>query len=103
LREQNRALALRARALLCDRLGVSPPCPDTMIGALAALQLPDATTDFDPGPFGCDPLQEKLYDQYRIQIPIFPWPAMPHRLIRISCQIYNRWEDYTRLADALDA
>jgi isopenicillin-N epimerase len=103
LQQHNRSLALKARTLLCERLGVSPPCPDEMIGSLAALPLPDASTDFDPGPFGCDPLQMTLYQQYHIQIPIFPWPAVPHRLIRISCQIYNRWDDYTRLADALCA
>jgi hypothetical protein len=29
------------------------------------------------------------------------WPAPPRRLIRVSAQLYNRTEQYARLADAL--
>ncbi len=37
LMDRNRALALAARKLLCDTLGVDPPCPDEMIGTLASV------------------------------------------------------------------
>jgi isopenicillin-N epimerase len=36
-----------------------------------------------------------------VQVPVFPWPAPPHRLIRISAHLHNRPSDYTRLIDAL--
>jgi hypothetical protein len=29
------------------------------------------------------------------------WPRAPHRLIRISAQLYNRPEQYVRLGEAL--
>src|SRR5574341_1089627 len=36
LMARNRALAIEARELVCNMLGVVPPCPDEMVGALAA-------------------------------------------------------------------
>jgi len=98
---ENRALALSARALLAERLGVGLPAPDEMIGSLATLPLPDAALGATFGPFG-DALKEELATKYRIEVPVFPWPAYPKRLIRVSAQRYNRIEDYARLADALD-
>jgi len=34
-------------------------------------------------------------------VPIFPWPAAPKRLLRISAQAYNGIEDYEKLGTAL--
>jgi len=42
LMARNRALALDARHLLCAAAGTAPPCPDEMVGSLAAVRLPDA-------------------------------------------------------------
>ncbi len=93
----NRALALRARDLLCDALGVPAPCPDSMIGSLAAVPLPDSTS---AGAF--DPLQTALRSRHAIQVPIVPFPAPPRRLVRVAAQVYNSVEQYERLARALD-
>ena len=43
--EHNRSLALAARDLLCEFLAVDPPAPDSMIGSLAAVPLPDSTEE----------------------------------------------------------
>lgn len=101
LMERNRALALAARRTLCEALGVAAPCPDAMIGAMAAVPLPDGDA---PGPtHEISALQEALFARHRIEVPIVPWPAPPRRLVRVSAQIYNAADDYERLAAALRA
>jgi isopenicillin-N epimerase len=99
---RNRRLALAARRMLCDALQIDPPCPDEMLGALAAVPLPDGTDAKPPkSPLYLDPLQEKLLARHRIEVPIIPWPAPPKRLLRISAQLYNSLPQYERLAVAL--
>jgi len=65
----NHALALGARSRLSEALGRTPPCPDVMIGSLAAVQLPDGTDD----------LQRHLFDRFAIEVPVIAWPAVPRR------------------------
>jgi len=96
----NRALALAARDLLCASLGVAAPAPDDMIGALAAVPLPDGDGVYAP-PLYLDALQERLFAEHRIEVPIIPWPHPPHRLVRVSAQLHNTRADYERLATAL--
>ncbi|MBM3986024.1 MAG: aminotransferase class V-fold PLP-dependent enzyme, partial [Planctomycetes bacterium] len=101
LQAANRSLALRARDLLCAALGVPPPAPDTLLGSLAAVPLPDG----DGRPLGppsfLDPLQERLFREHAIEVPVFTWPARPQRLIRVAAQAYNTPAQYERLAGAL--
>jgi isopenicillin-N epimerase len=44
-----------------------------------------------------------LLDEYRIEVPIVPWPRPPARLVRVSGQVYNSADDYQRLVAALPA
>jgi isopenicillin-N epimerase len=97
---RNRALALEARRLVGDALGTPPPCPDDMIGSLASVVLPDGPPA-DIGWRRPDPLQRRLLDGWGIEVPVMSWPAPPRRLLRVSAQLYNDREDFTRLADAL--
>jgi len=99
---RNRSLALAARRQLCDVLQVPPPCPDEMIGSLAAVPLPDmAASDIPRIANGLDPLRGRLLRTYGIEVPIFPWPAPPKRLLRVSAQLYNSLPQYERLVEAL--
>ena len=85
-------------------LGVEPPAPDSMLGAMATLPLPDVD------PYEAEPLHERLFERHAIEVPAFPWPV-PAALegdrppsggyIRISAQLYNEPADYDRLAEAL--
>ena len=100
LMARNRTLALEARRMLCAALHVAPPCPDAMIGALAAVPLPDGAA---PPPPARDPAQVALFELFRIEAPVMAWPASPRRLLRISAQIYNSTKEYERLAEALPA
>jgi len=97
LMRHNRELALRGRDLLCAAVNVLPPCPDDMLGSMAAAPLPDG----DNGERFIDPLQQTLYDRFRIEIPVMSWPVPPKRLIRLSAHIYNAAKQYQVLADAL--
>ena len=99
---RNRALALLARDLLCDALQIDRPAPDEMLGAMAAVPLPDGTQSSAPSLYG-DPLQDRLFSEHGIEVPIVPWPAPPKRVLRISAQLYNELADYEKLAAALRA
>jgi isopenicillin-N epimerase len=102
LMRRNRALALRARAGLCKGLDIAPPCPESMIGSMAALPLPDAIDrNSQRVAHAGEPLQERLWRQRRIEVPVIRWPASPKRLLRVSVQLYNRLPDYEKLARAL--
>jgi isopenicillin-N epimerase len=97
---RNRALALDARRLVCAAAGTPPPSPDEMIGSLASVVLPDGVTA-ETMWRRPDPIQTRLYDEWRIEVPLMSWPAPPKRLIRVSAQLYNERDHYVRLADAL--
>lgn len=102
LRAHNRALALAARAVLCEALACEPPAPDAMIGSLVALPLPDIRPgDRAPALGFNDTITERLFGEYRIEVPSNVWPAPPTRLIRIAAQAYNSPAQYERLAHAL--
>ncbi len=99
LREHNRRLALSGREQLCRALGVSAPAPDSMIGSLASVLLPGSHRR--KGRVYDDALQDELVERFGIQVPVFFWPALGQRLLRISAQVYNREEQYIELARAL--
>ena len=97
---RNRALALEARAILARALGVPPPSPDSMVGSLAAVPLPDGSAE-PASPLQISELQDRLLERFGIEVPIVPWPAPPKRLVRVSAQLYNSVAQYERLAAAL--
>jgi isopenicillin-N epimerase len=100
VRSRNRALALAARSLLTDALDAEPLAPESMIGSLASLCLPDG----EPGAAASasdDALHRTLLDEHRIEVPVFSWPSPPARMLRISAHLYNTPADYEHLAKAL--
>src|SRR5262249_10494668 len=101
LRARNRALALRARAILCEALAVDPPAPESMIGSLAAVPLPPVSPDPGLPPLATDPLMNVLYEKRRIEVLASIFPASPRRVLRVSAQIYNHEDQYRYLANAL--
>lgn len=100
--KHNRDLALAARRILCAALDVSTPCPEEFIGALASVPIPDArSAKPSKNPLYLDPLQDRLLEEFGIEVPVIPWPAPPKRLLRISAQLYNSLPQYEKLAGAL--
>jgi isopenicillin-N epimerase len=103
IRERNRGLALEARRIVARALGTPLPCPDAMLGSLAALPVPD-TTRFPPIVATSALARDPLHDELRgrgIQAPVVSCPAHPGRLLRVSAALYNEPADYERLAQAL--
>jgi len=98
---RNRDMALRARNLLCERLAISRPAPDDMLGSMAGIPISDGGSAVAPWLYG-DPLQDALLFEHSIEVPIVPWPQPPQRVLRISAQLYNTMADYEALAGALE-
>jgi isopenicillin-N epimerase len=102
VRAHNHALVVEARQTLLHELGRSPAAPESMLGAMATIDLPL----LDARPFdNWDPLQTALREQYRIEVPVVNWggrDGLPsYRGLRVSAQLYNDIQQYRRLAEAL--
>jgi isopenicillin-N epimerase len=102
--DHNRAAALAARRALCAALHVDPPCPDEMVGAMAAVLLPVARDGgsaaegaFDP----IDPLQRALFTRFGIEVPVFSFPGLEQKIVRVSTPAYVTPSDVDHLAAAL--
>jgi isopenicillin-N epimerase len=102
LRERNHRLAVKARRLLCETLGLEAPCPEHMLGAMATLPLPER---FQGAPRSekIDIEQQRLYDRSRIEVPFVRMGRPERRYFRISAHIYNSLPEYEYLAEALSA
>lgn len=101
LMKRNHNLALQAGKMISRSLNMAPPCPENMISSLCSFPLPDGESE-GPLPHNyIDALQNQLYSEFNIEVPVYFWPSPPKRLLRISTQIYNSIEQYGRLAQAL--
>ncbi|MSR74235.1 MAG: aminotransferase class V-fold PLP-dependent enzyme [Planctomycetes bacterium] len=97
----NRQKAIAARKLLNEGLGVEPVAPESLLGSLAAVRVPDSDQGCVPGAFDVEPLGERLFTEHKIEVPVVVFPNAPQRLVRISAQAYNTMNDYERLSRAL--
>jgi len=93
----NRALTLRARAVLLETLGIDTPCPEAMIGSMASIPLPQAV----PGSaaYGLD--CAGLHDWFRergVETWVHPNPVP---VLRICAQLYNSLDQFKLLARLL--
>ena len=92
VRGRCRDLASETRQRLNALTGLDPICPDSpeWFSQMFAARLPDVDLDR---------LKAQLYDEYRIEVPVFRWNGQP--LIRVSFQAYNSQADADALLDAL--
>jgi isopenicillin-N epimerase len=101
LMETNRALALKARAILCEALGVPPPAPASMIGAMASVPLPAAAPGSPARRLDRDELANWTRER-GVESWFHGWPpAGGGKLVRVSAQLYNTESQFVRLAGLL--
>lgn len=100
LMDRNHRLCLRAREVLCEALEVAPPSPPQMLGSMASVPLPDGEGGVLDA-MATDALQDALRQRFHIEVQVYPWPAPPHRLLRLSAQAYNSLEQFEYLGRAL--
>lgn len=99
---RNNRLILLARSYLTSTLSWHATAPASMVGSMVSFHMPDAETTVQPSsPLYADPMQDILWGEHRVEVPIIPWPAPPKRLMRISAQLYNAMEDYSKLSETL--
>lgn len=98
---RNHALALKVHEVLCGTLGPDALAPAAMTTAMVAARLPDGAPADPEAAFRPDPLRQALYDRYRIQAVVGPWPAHGARYLRLSVALYNSEDEYRYLASAL--
>ncbi|RSS84167.1 aminotransferase class V-fold PLP-dependent enzyme [Streptomyces sp. WAC06614] len=95
VRSHNSALAGYAAALLADVPGLRP-LPSTPGLAMRSLRLPPGTAEDAQA---ARDLREDIAARHRIRVLVWGWPGGGG--IRVCGQVYNRAEDYERLAAAL--
>lgn len=98
IHHHHQAMAVSARRMLCERLGIAAPCPEGMIGSMATLPMPGrlANVDDDRTP---DPIYQRLFDEFGIELPVIRIDGK--RWFRISCHFHNSPDEYRYLADVL--
>ena len=87
---------------MCSRLGTTSPAPASMFGSMGLIPIPGGLPNQVEWP-GLQPLQVVLEEDYRVPIPIVPWPKFDTRFVRISAHLYNTSAQYEYLADAVTA
>lgn len=95
----NQKMAVWVQRLLCDQWKVRPisALDGRMLGSMATLPLPAPLEGIDEAK--ASELQQRLYDEHRIEAPIMRWGG--RAFVRPCCQIYNEPRDYQHLADAI--
>jgi isopenicillin-N epimerase len=86
-------LAIKAREEINTLTGLDPisPINPQWFKQMVAIRMPDEVDH--------EALQAHLYDQYKIEVPIFCW--QDQKFIRISVQAYNQETDLDKLVQAL--
>jgi isopenicillin-N epimerase len=97
LMERNRALVIEARKLVNARLGLAPAAPESMIGCIASIPLPQAAPGSPAARLTGDALGEWFHERgVRSMFPVAPLAA-----VRLSAQLYNHIGQYQQLTDLL--
>jgi isopenicillin-N epimerase len=95
VRAHNHALAWHGARLLADRWGTRFTTPETLIGTMATLPMPES---LGASPEDAARARDALFDQ-GIEVQVHGFRG--HMYVRICGQIYNEMSDVEQLADAV--
>lgn len=104
---RNAGVAAVARRALASTAGRPVLAPETMLGSMAAVELPPDSGFAARDPSAADPLQARLLATASVEVPLHPWPrdtipgARRRRLLRVSAHLHNDPGEYAHLAEAL--
>lgn len=102
LREHNHTMVIKGRNIICAKLGIAPPAPDSMIGSISTMILPASMGPTPPAATKYhDATQDVILQRFGVQAPLWGIPTSPRRFMRISAQVYNSIEQYEYYAHAL--
>jgi len=99
--KRNHDVCIQAKDLMCRELGLIPSCPDEMNAGMSTIELPDIGEIDPPDYKTCNVLQNKIYLQYNLELPIWYWSQPQRRITRISVQLYNSLEQFSYAAKIL--
>lgn len=100
-RHETHELARYARLRLEQILGTTGLCVDSQdwYGSMVTIPLPDCVNVPGTWTGKPHPLQTKLAEDYRIEVPIVKWGHRMH--IRVSCHLYNTQQEIDQLCEVL--
>jgi isopenicillin-N epimerase len=110
VREHNTALAAEGQRLVARAVAARTGSADTQLdlardGRLGDDEVSMRLVPCPPGvaadATGADALRRTLATEHRVEVAVSPWRGRGY--LRLSGQLYNRVEDYERLAEALGA
>ncbi|GMU66438.1 MAG: cysteine desulfurase [Acidobacteriota bacterium] len=97
IRAWNHQLAWASARRLAEHWGVPFETPESMIGTMATIRLPEALGSTREQAVA---LRDRLLFEHAIEVHLGAWKERLQ--LRISAQIYNEPADYERLADAVE-
>jgi isopenicillin-N epimerase len=98
--EQNHKLAWDGANLIAEKLKIELPLEENYIGSMVNIPMPEGEEGF-PKFNETPPLKRILFEKYKIEVPVFFFPAAPTQWLRISAQLYNNMEQYDYLGECL--
>lgn len=100
--KRNHELVVKGRNAVCQATGLGVPAPDHMLPCMATILLPAQPKSYKgvKSVFG-DPLQDRLVEQHKVQVPVWALPDCGTRFTRISAQLYNTLAEFEYFGKAL--
>ena len=99
--KRNHDICIQARDVFCTELGLNPSCPAEMNAGMTTLELPTVGEMVPPDYKNVDTLQERIFKEHNLELPLWYWSQPPRRTTRLSVQLYKTPEQFRYAAGIL--